>query len=247
MGQRLVPSSLRASALVLASAVLLALAAAPAAAQSGAIEVHVFDASGKSSVAGASVTLSSAVAFVAKTTIVTDGKGIAAFPVLRVGGGYAVEVGLHGFARVRITDIRVKTADVNRVQIRLVPEIEERVKVVERRAPVELDKTSKTTTFDSEFLQDLPSQGRFYQSMLSLAPGVVDADGDGNPNVYGARSVDFQTQVGGVNNQDPLTGGWMSYLNADAILAFCARSLIGPRNCRSTFSFHTWNVVRKKS
>ncbi len=204
-------------ALLLAGAALVSVWAAPASAQSGGIQVQVFDAAGKNPAAGASVTLSSAVGFVAATTIATDGRGIVSFPVLRVGGGYAVEVRYPGFARVRITDIRVKTQDVDRISVRLVPEIEERVKVVERRAPVDLDKTSKATTFDSEFLQDLPSQGRFYQSMLSLAPGVVDADGDGNPNVFGARSVDFQTQVGGVSNQDPLTGGWMSFLNSDAI------------------------------
>jgi hypothetical protein len=207
----------RVRALLLAGAALVSVCASPALAQSGGIQVQVFDASGKNPVAGASVTLSSAVGFVAATTVPTDGKGIASFPVLRVGGGYAVEVRYPAFARVRIVDIRVKTQDVDRISVRLVPEIEEHVKVVERRAAVDLDKTAKATTFDSEFLQDLPSQGRFYQSMLTLAPGVVDADGDGNPNVYGARSVDFQTQVGGVSNQDPLTGGWMSYLNSDAI------------------------------
>ena len=42
--------------------------------------------------------------------------------------------------------------------------------------------------------------------MLTLAPGVQDADGDGNPNVHGSRDRDFKAEVGGVSNVDPLTG-----------------------------------------
>ncbi len=198
-------------------AALLALAVGPAAAETGGIEVRVYDASGRSPVAGASVTLSSALGMVATTAVSTGADGVAFFPVLRPGGGYVVEVAFPGFARVRVTDVRVRIQEVSRIPIRLVSEIRESVKVVERRAEVDLDKTSRSTTFDDAFLQDLPSQGRFYQSRLTLAPGVVDPDGDGNPNVHGARAVDFQTQVGGVSNQDPLTGGWMSYLNPDSI------------------------------
>jgi hypothetical protein len=198
-------------------AALLALAAVPAAAESGGIEVRVYDAAGKSPVAGASVTLSSTLGMVATTTLVTKADGLASFPVLRPSGGYVVEADFPGFARVRITDIRVKIQEVTRVPIRLVSEIRENVKVVERRAEVDLDKTSRSTTLDDSFLQDLPSQGRTYQSRLVLAPGVVDLDGDGNPNVHGARASEFQAQVGGVSNQDPLTGGWMSNIVPDSI------------------------------
>ncbi|MBZ5640102.1 MAG: TonB-dependent receptor [Acidobacteriia bacterium] len=210
------PNSWSVSKVTLIAAVI-ALSVRSAAAESGGIEVRVFDASGRSPVAGVSVGLSNALGLVAAATVPTGADGVAFFPVLRPGGGYVVEVSTPGFARVRILDVRVRIEEVTRIPIRLVPEIRESVKVVERRAGVDLDRTSKTTTFDDTFIQDLPSQGRFYQGLLSLAPGVVDPKGDGNPNVHGARAVDFQTQVGGVSNQDPLTGGWMSYLNPDAI------------------------------
>ena len=57
---------------------------------------------------------------------------------------------------------------------------------------------------------DLPVQGRFYQNVLALAPGVQAPDGDGNPNVNGARERDFKTKIGGVSNVDPLTGAWVT-------------------------------------
>jgi len=50
-----------------------------------------------------------------------------------------------------------------------------------------------------------------------MAAGVTDADGDGIPNVHGARSRDFSAVVGGVRNVDPLTGEWLSRVNAHAI------------------------------
>jgi len=56
-----------------------------------------------------------------------------------------------------------------------------------------------------------------YQNVLSRAPGVLDEDEDGNPNVHGARSRDFRAEVAGVSNVDPLTGEWLSYINADSI------------------------------
>ena len=54
----------------------------------------------------------------------------------------------------------------------------------------------RTTTFSADFVADLPVAGRFYQNVIALAPGVQDPDGDGNPNVNGARARDFKTQLG---------------------------------------------------
>jgi outer membrane receptor protein involved in Fe transport len=46
---------------------------------------------------------------------------------------------------------------------------------------------------------------------------VQDADGDGNPNVHGSRSRDFQAVVGNVSNVDPLTGQYLSRINTNSI------------------------------
>ena len=44
-----------------------------------------------------------------------------------------------------------------------------------------------------------------------------DSNGDGNPNVHGAREREFKATVDGVSNVDPLTGTFMSNVNPDAI------------------------------
>src|SRR5262245_14152982 len=85
------------------------------------------------------------------------------------------------------------------------------------RIVVDLAETITITKFDDAFLNELPVQGRFYQNALTFAPGVQDSDGDGNPNVHGARSRDFKATVDGVSNQDPLTGQWLSQVNPDSI------------------------------
>ena len=54
----------------------------------------------------------------------------------------------------------------------------------------------EVTTFAPEFVVEPLLAGRFYQKVLALAPGVADLDGDGNPNVNGARERDFKTMVG---------------------------------------------------
>jgi Ca-activated chloride channel family protein len=66
------------------------------------------------------------------------------------------------------------------------------VEVVAKREALNVQATSTSTKFSDEFLTDLPVQGRFYKNMLTQAPGVLSSDGDGNPNVQGARSRDFK-------------------------------------------------------
>ena len=93
-------------------------------------------------------------------------------------------------------------------------EVIERVAVVARSPVVDLESTSTTTKFTDEYIQQLPVPGRFYQNLVTLAPGVQDADGDGNPNVHGSRTRDFKAEVGGVSNVAPLTGARESRLRS---------------------------------
>ena len=78
----------------------LFIAAAPAVAQTGGIDVCVSDENGQP-LAGVTVTLSNEQQFSPTVTELTGENGCAAFPVLRVGGGYAVEVSMPGFATRR--------------------------------------------------------------------------------------------------------------------------------------------------
>jgi hypothetical protein len=183
---------------------------------SGGLRVRVIDNSDKSAVVGAAVTLSNANKLVATSTILTDQDGQALFPVLRVGAHYVITVLMDGYAGIR-QDASVAGGSTKDVVVALAPEHVERLTIVDDASMTDLDQTEASTKFSSDFIQDLPVAGRFYQNVLSLAPGVQDPDGDGNPNVNGARERDFKTSVGGISNVDPLTGQFLNLVTSDSI------------------------------
>jgi len=202
---------------LLGCAALATLAATAASAQAtGGLKIRVVDNSDKSEVIGAAVTLSNTSKLVATSTILTDVNGVALFPVLRAGPGYVVQVLMDGYAGIR-QEVVVTNGQLKDVAIALAPEHVERVVVTGEKTSVDLDKNQTSTTFSSDFIADLPVAGRFYQNVLALAPGVQDPDGDGNPNVNGARERDFKTQVGGISNVDPLTGTFLNLVTSDSI------------------------------
>jgi hypothetical protein len=137
--------------------------------------------------------------------------------VLRSGGGYKIEVAHPDYGTLRLVELRVQINQNTRIPVRLSRETQERVEVTASVDVVELNQTQASTRFTDEFIQGLPVANRFYQNILTLAPGVEDADGDGNPTVHGSRSRDFKAVVGGVSNVDPLTGQWMSRVNPNSI------------------------------
>jgi len=195
--------------------VVATLAVSVVSAQSGGLTVVVQDANGP--LPGATVTISHETGFVKTTAVLTDADGVALFPVLRPGRGYMVEVSFPGFGTRRVPDLHVRLSQRERVTVQLAEEFQERVKVTAEGEVVDLEKTAQTTRFSDEFIQDLPVPGRFYQNVLTLAPGVQDADGDGNPNVHGGRDRDFKAVVSGISNVDPLTGQQMSNVNPNSI------------------------------
>jgi hypothetical protein len=193
------------------------LAVSTVAAQTGGLRVTVYDAADKTPLPGVTVVLKNSQQLVATTTVITNKNGVADFPVLRAGSGFSLDVSFPGYAKQQMANIRVPINQVQSVSFILAPETIEKVVVEAKRETVDLEKTSTSTKFGEDFIQDLPVQGRFYQNVLTMTAGVQDADGDGNPNVHGARSTDFKAEVGGVSNQDPLTGLQMSQVNPDSI------------------------------
>lgn len=196
-------------------AVVFAAAVSVASAQTGGLQIEVVDATGP--LPTALVTLSSDVGFIKETTVQADMRGVALFPVLRAGAGYRLTIRMPGYAQQVVSDVRVKINETVGMKIQLFQEIVETVEVTARTNPVDLDKAETSTKFSDEFIQDLPVPGRFYQNVLTLAPGVNDDNGDGNPTVHGSRNRDFKTTVGGVSNVDPLTGQFMSLVNSSSI------------------------------
>ena len=205
----------RAAAAIMVAAFAVSLASA----QTGGLVVEVSDSGGP--MPGVTVTISHEQGYVKEVAMITDVKGRAEFPVLRATGasgiGYSVVVMLPGYAPQRHSDVKVRIGETSRLPVQLSEELIERVQVRAKSDVVDLDDNSVSTKFTGEFIADLPVPGRFYQNVLSLAPGVQDADGDGNPNVHGSRDRDFKAIVGGVSNVDPLTGQQMSQVNPNSI------------------------------
>jgi hypothetical protein len=194
----------------------VACAATTALAQVGGMIVVVTDARGEP-LPGATVTIGHATGFVKTTADKTDAQGVVHFPVLRPGAGYRIQVSYPGYSPLRYEDIRVRSSEQQTLRVQMIEEVREQVRVTAERAVVDLDKTESSTKFSDDFIGDLPVLDRFYQNVLTLAPGVQDANDDGNPNVHGSRARDFQATVGGVSNVDPLTGQWLSRVNPNSI------------------------------
>ena len=202
------------------AAFLVASAFSIVSAQTGGISVKVIDSTGEP-LPAATVTISHPTGYVKEAATLTNAKGLAVFPVLRATGqssvGYTLNIVFPGFAPLQLTDVKVSMGKTTRQPVQLAEEIVERIKVIATTDVVDLEDTASSTKFTAEFIDDLPVPGRFYQNVLTLAPGVQDADGDGNPNVHGSRNRDFKAEVGGVSNVDPLTGQRMNQVNPNSI------------------------------
>jgi hypothetical protein len=149
---------------------------------------------------------------------VADAKGEFRIVPLPPGKGYVLEVAFPGMGTIRM-DVDVTAGKVFTTTITLRPsaEMQEKVKVTAQTDVVNTDTTTTSTTFTSEFIDSLPILGRDYQDVLTLAPGVTDVDGDGNPTIHGSRDVDVVTLVDGVSTNDPLTGKRGQELNLNSI------------------------------
>jgi hypothetical protein len=192
---------------LLLTALLALLPSAPALAQStGGIRGTVLDKDGQP-IVGAVVAIENKELGI-KTGAPTDGKGEYRVTPLPPGKGYSVTVSFQGMATITQPDIEVTANKIVVVPITLRPskELQTEIHVTAQGDVVNPEQTTTTTTISSEFLDALPILGRNYQDVLTLAPGVVDVNNTGNPNIHGARDTDVNTLIDGVSTVDPVTG-----------------------------------------
>ena len=196
-------------------------ATAPSIAQTGTQAVlagRIVDAAG-SPLPGVTVTASSTLAPQPATSVTTDERGRYRISPLPPANDYLLIAAIPGYARVEVSPLDLDPGRTTTQDISLIPATQatERILVEGHGDLVDLATTRTATVFNSEFIEGLPLLGRSYQDLLTLAPGVTDVDGDGNPNVNGARDVDLQTRVDGANVTDPFTGTFGQNLNLEAI------------------------------
>src|SRR5262245_50079901 len=194
---------------------LVALIPHPAAAQTaGALQGTVVDVQGRP-VAGATVAVTGVSLPAAGRGAITDASGAFRIAALPPGRNYRVAVSFPGLASIVQSDIVIDPGGATTVTLALPPAsaVRERVEVHANSQIVNPASTEVETRVTSEFLDALPIIGRNYQDALTIAPGVTDVEGTGNPNIHGARDTDVVTLLDGVSTTDPLTGKIGAQLN----------------------------------
>jgi len=209
--------------LVLSFAALLVCPSILAQSVTGRILGIVTDQSG-GVVAGATVTVTD-VQRGTKRTMVTDASGEYVVPELPP-GTYTVRVEAPGFKAAERPNILLEVAKDVSIDFSVQPgEVTETVTVTEQ-APM-IDTTSSTLggTLSNQEINELPLNGRNYQNLLQLRPGVMRYPGGGfsTTSTNGLRAEDNAYVVDGLFNSEPFSG--QSIINGAGIVGDSATIL----------------------
>ncbi len=159
-------------------------------------------------IAGATATVTDVQRGISRT-LTTDSEGGYSAPNL-IPGSYTVRVEAPGFNSVERKDIVVEVGSDVRVDIALQPGSQAQTVTVTGEVPM-IDTTSATLgqTLDNQAISDLPVNGRNYQELLSLKPGI-EAKPGGGTGAYltnGGRSEYNVWLLDGLYN-DQMNSGW---------------------------------------
>ena len=189
-------------------ALAMALVGFSAFAQSNAGRIlgSVTDQSG-AAVANATVAVTNTQTGVARN-LVTDASGQYVAPDL-IPGTYSVHVTLTGFKTVDRQGILLETGRDVRVDVQLSPgEVTQTVEVTGAVPLVDATGVTLGGTLSNETINDLPLNGRNYQNLLSLRPGVQIYPGGGawTQSTNGIRPEDQNYMVDGLDNNEAFSG-----------------------------------------
>jgi hypothetical protein len=152
-------------------------------------------------VAGATVTVNNA-ATGFKRAVVTDSDGAFFVPQIPP-NTYSVKVEREGFAATEITDVILNVNDQRALNIRLkVGEVGASVVVNAEQTTIN-ESSSSATVIDRNFVENLPLNGRSFQSLIALSPGVVlnrsSSSDAGQFSVNGQRANSNYFTVDGIS------------------------------------------------
>ena len=135
----------------------------------------------------------------ATISTVTNGSGVYVIPALKP-GRYRMTVMKQGFKQVTVTDLILNVqATVSRNFTLDIGATSESVTVTAETVPVNTS-AAVATVVDRKFVANLPLNGRSFQSLLLITPGVVGVPGrDGDFSVNGQRSNANYFTVDGVS------------------------------------------------
>ncbi|MGZ7040675.1 MAG: TonB-dependent receptor [Thermoanaerobaculia bacterium] len=152
-------------------------------------------------------------------TGVTDGTGTARFAVLPI-GFYRVEAALSGFQTVTRKGNKVDSDKTTEIPVTMsLAAASETITVTGQQPVVDRTNVAANTQVSTKEYEKAPI-GRSYQTLMTLAPGVMDQPGNGsggNPQVHGAQNTGNVYLFDGLDATDTTTGTFGSNLNFEAI------------------------------
>jgi len=197
--------------------VLVLLSASLLMAQSsqGRILGTITDASG-AVVSDATVTVTNTATGISRTTT-TSKAGEYVVPQLDA-GPYSVKVQSKGFATIDRTGLQLEVAKDVRVDVQLKPGAETQVLEVSGEAPI-INTTNDVLgeTFSNEAINELPLQGRDFQNLAILQPGIQREPGGGFLSITanGNRPEENNFVVDGIDDNDAYYG--TTVINAEGV------------------------------
>ena len=158
----------------------------------------------------------------------TDPSGAYAFPLLPP-GAYTIRIQAQGFATVETGNVVLNVGDQKALRIQLrAGAISEMVRV-DSQAPLINESPAVGTVVDRQFVANLPLNGRSFQSLITLTPGIVLTPATGSESgqfsVNGQRANANYFTVDGVSAnvaQTYLTGTAFGQTSAGALPALAA-------------------------
>jgi hypothetical protein len=116
-------------------------------------------------------------------------------------GVYRVEVQREGFKVANITNLTVNTQDAREENVRLsLGSTSESITVEARGASIDTSGAAISTVVDQEFVKNIPLNGRTFQSLLLMTPGMVFSTGEqGQMSANGGRTDANTFSVDGVS------------------------------------------------
>ncbi len=209
---------------------LLALGATFALGQAitGSIVGNVTDAGG-AAVARAKITITEINTGIARTASTNEDGGYV-LPYLPP-GTYKLEVEKTGFKQFVQSGVLLATGEKLRLNAALeVGQISERVEVTTAASLLQTESAELNQSFEAKKIQELPLNGRNFQSLLTLVPGVQPSNSQvgifDNPQgtqflqVNGQNNSANNFQIDGVDNNEPLLGLVIQIPPAEAIQQF---------------------------
>ncbi|HET7442677.1 MAG TPA: TonB-dependent receptor [Terriglobales bacterium] len=158
-------------------------------------------------VAGATVAVSDVQRGVTRT-LTTDQDGAYVAPDLQP-GLYKVRVVAKGFKTVERVNVPLEVAKDVRIDIALQPgEVSQTVEVMEEVPLVDTNSSTLGGTLSNKEINDLPLNGRNYENLLQLRPGVMRYPGGGfsTTSANGLRAEDNAYLIDGLFNSEPFSG-----------------------------------------